>query len=59
MGNQLKVVRECARGGKEEHAKEEDSARWKSWKNERRKLSLMIKKSKEETWRKIHGMWSD
>ena len=58
LGNQLKVVRECVRGGKGEHAKEGDSARWKKWKNERSKLSLMIKKSKEETWRKFleeHG----
>ena len=58
LGNQLKVVRGCARGGKGEREGEVDYARWKRWKNERRKLSLMIKKSKEETWRKFleeHG----
>ena len=53
LSNQLKLVRGCARGGKGRGSKEVDQARWKRWKNERRKLSQMIKKSKEETWIKF------
>ena len=53
LGKQLKVVRECARGGKGKEAREHDNLQWKRWKNERRKLSNMIKKSKEEMWKKF------
>ena len=53
IDSQLKMVREAARGGKGARAKEHDGARWKRWRNERRKLERMIKESKMETWRKF------
>ena len=49
LSKQLKVVRECVRGGKGKGMEESNQARWERWKNERRKLSTMIKKSKKET----------
>ena len=53
IDTQLKIVREAARGGKGLLAREHDGARWKRWRNERRKMERMIRESKAETWRKF------